>query len=91
MYADDSKFYIRPDINRSLTTNSKPLYEWINANRTVVGLDKTECMLLGTRQKLIRTKLYFTGMIQPLIDYGCVIWGNCEHILLMNVHKRMTK
>ena len=34
-------------------------------------------------------KLYFSGMVQPLIDYGCVIWGNCWHSLLMNVHKMM--
>jgi len=34
-------------------------------------------------------KLYFTGMGRPLIVNGCVIWGNCGHCLLMNVHKMM--
>ena len=34
-------------------------------------------------------KLYFSGMVQPLIDYGCVIWGSCGHVLLLNVHKMM--
>ena len=119
--------------------------------RMVLNADKTECMLLGTRQKLqcatpnfcvygnnsivkpvqvhkllglyvdsnltwnthvtklcakLRSrlylfnqvkrlmplharKLYFSGMVQPLIDYGCVIWGSCGHSLLMNVHKMM--
>lgn len=117
----------------------------------ILNADKTECMLLGTRQKLQRAspnfcvhgnncivtpvqthkllglyvdsnltwnahvtklcsklrsrlylfnqvkrlmplrarKLYFSGMVQPLIDYGCVIWGNCGHVLLSNVHKMM--
>ena len=155
MYADDSTVYVAgkcvADINRTLTTHSKPLYQWINANRMVLNADKTECMLLGTRQKLQRAtpnfcvygnnsivkpvqvhkllglyvdsnltwnthvtklcaklrsrlylfnqvkrlmplharKLYFSGMVQPLIDYGCVIWGSCGHSLLMNVHKMM--
>ena len=40
------------DINRSLTTKSKPLYNWIDANRMVLNAEKTECVLLGTRQKL---------------------------------------
>ena len=146
----NSKHY--SDINRSLTTKSKPLYNWIDANRMVLNAEKTECMLLGTRQKLrsasaafcahndnrtvtsvdthtllglhvdnsltwsvhvaklcsklrsrlylfnqvkrlmpIRAarKLYFSGMVQPLIDYGCVIWGSCGHVLLFNVHKMM--
>ena len=34
-------------------------------------------------------KLYFSGMVQPLIEYGCVIWGSCGHSFLMNVHKMM--
>ena len=155
MYADDSTLYTAGkgvgDINRSLTTKSKPLYNWIDANRMVLNAEKTECMLLGTRQKLrsasaafcvhtdngtvtsvdthkllglhvdncltwsvhvtklcsklrsrlylfnqvkrlmpIRArKLYFSGMVQPLIDYGCVIWGSCGHVLLLNVHKMM--
>ena len=33
--------------------------------------------------------LYFTEMVQPIIDYGCVIWGSCGQSLLMNVHKMM--
>ena len=155
MYADDSTLYTAGkcvgDINRSLTTKSKPLYNWIDANRMVLNAEKTECMLLGTRQKLrsanaafcvhtdngtvtsvdthkllglhvdnsltwsvhvtklcsklrsrlylfnqvkrlmpIRArKLYFSGMVQPVIDYGCVIWGSCGHVLLLNVHKMM--
>ena len=58
MYADDSTVYAAgkcvADINRTLTTHSKPLYQWINANRMVLNADKTECMLLGSRQKLQR-------------------------------------
>ena len=34
-------------------------------------------------------KLYFSGMVQPLIDYGCAIWSSCGHVLLFNVHKMM--
>ena len=56
MYADDSTFYAAgkcmADINWSLTTHSKPSYQWINANHMVLNGDKTECKLLGTRQKL---------------------------------------
>ena len=29
---------------------------------------------------------HVTGMVQPIIDYGCVIWGSCGQSLLMNVH-----
>ena len=59
MYADDSTLYrlyttgkCVADINRSLTTSSKPIYYWIDANCMVLNADKTECMLVGTRQKL---------------------------------------
>ena len=58
MYADDSTLYTTSKcvavINRSrtVTTNSKQLYDWIDANCMVLNADKTECMLLGTRQKL---------------------------------------
>ena len=34
-------------------------------------------------------KLYFKGMVQRIIDYGCVIWGSCSQSLLMNVDKIM--
>ena len=34
-------------------------------------------------------KLYFSGMVQPLIDYGCMIWGSWGYDLLFNVHKMM--
>ena len=34
-------------------------------------------------------KLYFTGMVKPLIDSGSVVWGSCGRSLLMNVHKMM--
>ena len=34
-------------------------------------------------------ELYYTGMVQPLIDYGCVIGGKCGYSLPMNVHKLM--
>ena len=56
MYADYSTCIrlanvLIADINWSLTTHSKPLYEWINANCMVLNSYKTECMLLGTRQK----------------------------------------
>ena len=155
MHADDSTLYAAGkcvgDINRSLTTKSKTLYNWIDANRMVFNAENTECMLLGTRQRLrsasaefcvhtdngtvtsddkhkllglhvdnsltwrvhvtklcskLRSrlylfnqvkrlmpigarKLYLLGMVQPLIDYGCVIWGSCGHVLLLNVHKMM--
>jgi len=39
------------------------------------------------QMSLYARKLYFTGMVQPLIDYACVIWGSCGHSLLMNVLK----
>ena len=32
-----------------------------------------------------------TVIVQPLIDHGFVIWGNCGHSLLMNVHKMMKR
>ena len=31
--------------------------------------------------------MYFDGMVQPLIDYGCTIWGSCSKQLLQRVHK----
>ena len=63
------------DINRTLTTHSKPLYQWINANRMVLNGDKTECMLLGTRQKLQRATPNF-----------CV-YGNNSIVKPVQVHK----
>ncbi len=29
----------------------------------------------------------FEGLVQPVIDYGCVIWGSCSHDLLLKIHK----
>ena len=79
MYADDSTFYAAgkcvADINRTLTTHSKPLYQWINANRMVRNADKTECMQLGTRQKL-----------QRAIPNFCV-YGNNSIMKPVQVHK----
>ena len=79
MYAGDSTVYAASkcvaDINRTLTTHSKPLYQRINANRMVLNADKTECMLLGTRQKLQRATPNF-----------CV-YGNNSIVKLVEVHK----
>ncbi len=32
-------------------------------------------------------KQYFDRLVQPIIDYGCVIWGSGSHDLLLKVHK----
>ncbi len=32
-------------------------------------------------------KQYFSGLLQPVMDYGCVIWGDCSRDLLTKVHK----
>ncbi len=32
-------------------------------------------------------KQYFDGLVQPVIDYGCVIWGSGSHDLLLKVYK----
>ena len=58
------------DINRSLT-QTQPLYNWIDANSMVSNADKTECMLLGTRQKLM-CKCKFFCMQQQLCVYGII-------------------
>ena len=54
MHADDSTLYTTgkcfADINRSLTTNSKPLYECVDGYCIVLNADKTECMILDTRK-----------------------------------------
>ncbi len=34
-------------------------------------------------------KQYFSGLVQPVMDYGCVIWGNCSRVLLIKMHKMM--
>ena len=60
IYADDSTLYTNnkcvADINRSLTTNSKPLYDWTDANCMVLSADKTECVLLGYLTKTVMCK-----------------------------------
>ena len=52
MYADDSTLYTAGkcvgDINRSLTTKSKLLYNRIDANRIVLNAEKTECIQTET-------------------------------------------
>ncbi len=35
-------------------------------------------------------KQYFDGLVQPVIDYGCVIWGSGSHDLLLKVHITVT-
>ena len=32
---------------------------------------------------------YFNGFVQPHIDYGCTIWGSCNKMFLVRVHKVM--
>ena len=32
---------------------------------------------------------YFSGMVQPVIDYGCVIRDSCGQVLHMSVHQMM--
>ncbi len=56
MYADDSTLcnhskYIQ-EINLSLTNNSKCVYTWIEDNRMVLNIPKTESLLIGTRQRV---------------------------------------
>ena len=29
-------------------------------------------------------KLYLTGMAQPIIDYGCVVWASCGQYMFYN-------
>ncbi len=127
-------------INNTLTVQSKQIYHWVTLNRMVLNVDKTECMLLGTCQKLRNALRYFSvgedeyivtpvssrkllgihvdntlklqsrlylfnhvkylmplsirkqyvsGLVQPVLDYGCVIWGNCNRYLHIKVHKMM--
>ncbi len=56
MYADDSILYTADEsaesINITLTVQSKPTYLWVNVNRMVLNVDKTDDMLLGTSQHL---------------------------------------
>ncbi len=32
---------------------------------------------------------FYNGLMQPIIDYGYVVWGNCRKELLLRVHKAM--
>ena len=157
MYADDSTLCCHAktmqEINHLLTENSKPLYKWVEDNRMVLNIAKTESMLISTVQRLrtmteefsvgegefkvtkvdthkllgihidnhltwdthvskvcskVSSRLYilnktkyllplkartdfFNGLIQPLIDYGCVVWGNCARKSLTKIHRLMKK
>ncbi len=56
MYTDDSTLstadaYVE-SINNTLTVQSKPIYYWVNVNRMVLNVDKTDCMLLDRYLKL---------------------------------------
>ena len=78
MYADYST------LNQSLTTNSKPLCDWIDANCMVLNADKTECMLLGTRQKLrcanaklcskLRSRMFLFNQVKRLLPLHAVVY-----------------
>ena len=157
MYADDSTLYTSDRdveaISVSLTTQMHPISEWINDNRMVLNINKTESMLIGSRKKIssasdrfsvggpshdiIRVnshkllgvhfdsclswethvdyvcsklrgrlhifnkikyllplkarKSFYTGLVQPLIDYGCIVWGNCRKELLLKIHVMMKR
>ena len=155
MYADDSTLcnhakHIQ-EINQSLSDSSKAVYAWIEENRMVLNIPKTESLLIGTSQRVknaiddfqvgegeyqikkvdshkllgtyidntlswsthidhtcnkVRSRLYvfnrtkyllphksrvdyYNGLIQPIIDYGCVVWGNCSRQLMLKVHRVM--
>ncbi len=32
---------------------------------------------------------FYSGLIQPIIDYGWVVWRNCRRELLLRAHKAM--
>ncbi len=55
MNADDSTLCTADEsvasINNTLTSQSKPIYYWVDVNQMVLNVDKTECMLLGICQK----------------------------------------
>ena len=157
MYADDSSMYTCgktvTEVNDNLTRNSQPVYKWIVQNRMVLNIQKTECILIGTVQRLkkaldqfsvgeneykitpvtshkllgtyvdsslswelhinklcakVRSRLYvfnktkyllshearkeyFNGLVQPIIDYNCVVWGNCSRKCLITIHKTMKR
>ena len=56
MYADDSTLYTRghtiESVNNTLSTDAQPIHQWIVHNRMVLNFEKTECMLIGTTQRL---------------------------------------
>ena len=84
MYADDSTLYTTgkcfADITRSLTTNSKPLYECVDGYCMVLNADKTECMILGTRKKMqcanakfsVRSNKYVVTPVTTHKLFGCL-------------------
>ncbi len=78
MYADDSTLCTADEsvesINNTLTAQYKPIYYWINANRMVLNVDKTEYMLLGTCQKLHDALKHFSVgedkyIVTPLLSH----------------------
>ncbi len=61
MYADDSTLCTADEsvesINNTLAVQFKAIYHWVNVNQMILNVDKTECMLLDTFNKL-RDALY---------------------------------
>ena len=153
MYADDSTHTTSAKtieiLNEKLTVASEPISEWITSNHMVLNLDKTEGLLIGTRQNVLKNidkfdvkinaqsvskvnshkllglhidnslswsvhvdklcgklksklflfgrikyllplsarKAYYNSLVQPIVDYCCVVWGNCAKKELQKIHK----
>ena len=53
MYADDTSIYV---IENKLLRDLKNTLEWMDKNKLTINLKKTQCMLIGTEQRLRKSR-----------------------------------
>ena len=75
MYADDTSISIAagslPELESTLNTKLANLHEWLNVNKLSLNFAKSELMLIGSRQSLLRQVIHLLYKLKVMKLIEC--------------------
>ncbi len=80
----DSHKLLGTYIDNTLSWNTHIDHTYSKVRSRLYVFNKTKFLLLHKSRVD-----YYNGLIQPVLDYGCVVWGNCGRQLMLRVHRLM--
>ncbi len=93
IYFGEGDYVITPvSSHKLLGTHLDNTLSWDKHVNALCGKIKSRLYIFNKIKYLLPPKCrldYFNGLVQPLIDFNCVVWGNCRKELLLKVHKAM--